>query len=175
MKYRFFLLSISLLLLLWCSQTTIHDITFNDYHLDLKSSDLNLNVLNQQSTSQDQDIYKAYISDNSWFTDSIIIYKSPYHTSVSLEKLADINLQKLQDKFKWFKSSKISELKFNCDSKSYLWYIISFTFNSINIKEKIYINQLVFLDKDFYNISTSTQSSKQSKQLLKMLKSIRCN
>jgi hypothetical protein len=172
-KYILFIIILSALTLIWwCNKPIISNISFDDFDLVLNSKKLTYKEIN---TNISWDIYKTYIADNSWFTNSIVISKQEYNSIVPLDKIRQINIQKNKNRLQWSESSYSQILSLTCRKQIISWYLEWFYFDSINNEQTIYTNQLYIKNNSFlYIISTTSENSSQHKELKKMLKTITC-
>lgn len=175
-KYIILLVVCMSIFIWWCAKSTVSKITFDDYLMNIASKTVTYKIFT--GANKTHTIYQTFTSQNtSGFTNSIIISKNLNDTKIPLAKIAEINIKKIQTTFKWFKSTSSSEITFTCDStaKKISADLETFTVNSINEDQTLYLNQLFFIDQWYlYIVSTSTEDKSNNKELKKMLKKIKC-
>lgn len=175
-KYLLYLSLGLIVIISWCGEKNIKEIVFDNYLLTLETKTTTYKDIETPHTWDNENIYKAYVSDNqSGFTNSILITKQVEDTNIPLEKISEINIEKLSKKVQWFTSKWLSQKNIECNSKKITGYIERFTLDALTPESILYINQFFFIDRWLlYIISTSTQDKKDNNELNDFINTITC-
>lgn len=170
MSKSLFLLLALPLIISWCAKSTESKISFDGYSLSIKSS----TATYEETPSENA--YKVFVSKNdTWFTNSIIITKNNWDTKIPLSTIVEINIKKIEKKFKWFSSTDSTTLKFSCKERNIDGFLESLNVDSIDQNKTMFINQLFFMDWWYlYTLSTSTEKKAENKELKNGIKTIQC-
>jgi len=170
----------SIAIFTWCATKYTTEINFDQFSFNVATTEIKLQEITEEQKSlfaKEENIYKVYTMTNkSWFSDSIVVYKEPLATQIPLERLMQINIKKTENRLNGFGSSSSSQIDTKCENDTIMtWYLASFKFDSITPKEKVYINQYFFTNSGYmYIISSSTESSTNNDAFKKWLKNIQC-
>jgi len=163
----------------WCAKKYTTEIAFDQFDFEVKTLNTGLEAATEEQKTifaDEENLYKVYMMTNtSGYSDSILISKENSSTQIPLERVMQLNMNKLSNRLQWFKTSAPSQIDIECWEDILTWYLQSFTFNGITPKTKISMNQYFFKDQDrLYIISSSTENSSDSKGFKTGIKDITC-
>lgn len=162
-----------------CVKTYTNEVTFDQFTFKVTTENAALQEIQDEQKAMfanEENLYKMYtITNKSWFSDSLLIHKEQITTQIPLERLMQINIKKLENRLKWFKSSDQSRVDIKCGENTWEWYVQAVSSDSIMPKKTMLLNQYFFKDKDtLYIISSATENSSNNKSFRKGMTNITC-
>ena len=180
-KYIQYIKTLSIIPILWiffvlsgCWNKTYIELNFDDFYVyfyttnTFEKKDIDTDWLSQWLLKND--ILNTYIqTNNSWYTDSIIIIKK--NTSKSLVDFVKADLEKT--KLNWYNSDNINTTTFKCNSKKIDINIVESKLS--NNLTTTFFTQAFFINTwQIYIVSFSTQQEEQNNTFASNIENIKC-